>query len=392
MTKNKLSAYYTHKECYDILKSLIMDHQADNNTYKLILLWLVGLFNKKQYSHIKTLCKGSINIDDINKNTDEVIELVHEIILELMHSKDYPDGNGSGLKYRVNWDYIEVKDKKTGKMEEVQVQDGNEGRVVSYIYSTFLFILYRALAKSYRGDVSYTHLTPIKKSKRMQELRKRMESETDTGITTPDLIFQLKDEGFEDELIYQYRYIYSLGYNKTTMELTEEIETKSAVLTELDNLVSPDKYSKQLYELILDILNSDKMPKINRELLKCYYKIPSVISVYGAKKSFTPSMILFFEMYPDYKKVLKVKRISYKGKRMDVRWVNNESVVENSEIFKESLTMLEQLLKPELAKFHDRYLDNISSARDLLHAYTSINSVGEDLYFKELTSKGLPDA
>lgn len=387
--KIKLSAYYTHKECYDILKELIMNHKADNRTYKLILLWLVGLFNKKQYSHIKTLSKGSISIDNINKNTDEIIELVHEIILELLHSKEYPDGSGSGLKYRINWDYIEVKNKKTGDIDIIDVHDGNEGRVVSYIYSTFMFILYRSLAKSYRGDVSYTHLTPIKKSPEMQELRARMEVESDTGITTPDLIHQLKDEGFSDELIYQYRYIYSLGYSKTIMELTEEIETRSAVIDELNNLTDTDKYSKQLYEIILDILNSHSMPKINRELLKCYYKIPTVITVYGKKKSFTPTMLLFFEMYPDYKKVLKVKRISYNGKRVDVRWVNNESIIESSEIFKESLSMLEELLKPELAKFHDSYLDNISSARELLHAYNNINTIGEDLYFKELTSRGL---
>jgi hypothetical protein len=237
----------------------------------------------------------------------------------------------------------------------------------------------------------------------MQEFRERLIQEEDPGAVTPEVIKKLKLEGFfpgvhpdsgEDWFnirLYQYRNIYTLGQLRNFTELSEEIEVKGSIIYELSNLTCPEKYKKFIYEHIVTLLNSSIIPKINREFIKCYYGIPCVVDIYGNKKVFTPDMVLFFEMYPDYKKILKVKRIHYSGKRRNVKWVDNESIVEKSKLFKESIRMLKKLLSPIMDKMHQKYQDDLDNARELMELYSEPVDMGEDLHFSEMTMISLEE-
>ncbi len=387
---------FARKECFDILKRLIVDNKADQDTYMLILLWLTGVLNKRQYAHLRTISGGNIIARDINSNTDELIELVHEIIIDLMYSKINYAGKGIGLKYKVGWKEMPITNKVTGEVEMIPTE-GNEGRAVSFIYTAFKYILSKTLGKNYRGEIPYSNLCNIRKTDEMLGFRARVEKEEDTGVTTPELIETLKKEGWfpgshkdsgEDMFdirLFQYRQIYALGTRNIFTELTNEIQVREAVSQELESLVSPDLHKKTLYEQIVSILNSNAMPKLNREFLKCYYGIPSVIEVYGVKKVFEPDMVLFFELFPEYKQILKVKRIFYSGKRRNVKWVDNESIVDSSQIYKESTAMIKKLIAPRVAVAHQKYQDDIDSAQDLVHTFNQPLGLGSDLHFVELT-------
>lgn len=388
---------FTAKESFYILKDLIVDKKASQDTYTLILLWLTGLLHKRSYAHLRTVAGGNIIALDITANTDELIELVHEIIIDLMYSKINPGGKEIGLKYKVGWNEIPITNKVTGEVIYKSI-DGNEGRVVAFIYVAFKNILFKALGKNYRGEIPYSNLYNISKRPDMMAFRERVLADTDTGVTTPDLIRTLKAEGFFpgtdrasgesmfDIRLYQYRNLYSLGHRRNYTELTEEVDLKGSIVAELQNLTNPEGYKKAIYEQIVNILNSDKMPKINREFLKCYYQIPSIIEVYGKRKIYTPDMVLFFEMYPEYKKVLKVKRLSYSGKRRNIRWIDNENIVEQSKIYKESTQQLRKLLAPILDHIHQKYEDDLAAANELRHGYTDyLTDVGADLHFAAMT-------
>jgi len=403
MTQNtkQIVKKFTPKESFDILKNLIVGNKATQDTYTLILLWLTGLLNRRNHAHLRSVAGGNIIATDIRSNSDELIELVHEIMIELMYSKINYGGKGIGLKYKVRWDDIPTTNKVTGELELKPIQ-GNEGRVVAFIYTAFKNILFKALGKNYRGEISYSNLYNIKKHPDMIKLRERIERETDTGATTPELIAKLKGEGFFpgvhpesgesifDIKMYQYRNIFSLGYWRNYTELTEEIDTKGSIIREVTNLTSPDNYKKFLYEQILLILNSTKLPKLNREFLKCYYGIPTVVELYEKKIIYVPDMVLFFEMYPDYRKVLKVRRISYSGKRRNVKWIDNISIVEQSRLYKESSQMLKHLLTPILDYVHQKYQDDLEMANELRCAYTEyLSDIGGDMQFSDMTNMGI---
>lgn len=393
---------FTQKECFDILKNLIVHKKANNKTYTLILMWLTGLLGKKNYAHLRSIAGGNIIATDINSNTDELIELVHEIIIELMYEKVNYGGKGIGLKHKVGWEGMTITNKVTGESEYKDII-GNEGRAVAFIYTAFKNILYKTLGKNYRGEVNYSNYYNISKRPDMIAFRERLIQEEDPGAVTPEVIEKLKLEGFFpgvhpdsgenwfDIRLYQYRNIYSLGNLRNFTTLSEEIETKGAVISELSRLTNPENYKKVIYEYIVDILNSTSIPKLNREFLKCYYEIPTVIELYNTKKVFNSDMVLFFEMYPDYKKILKVKRLFYSGKRRHVIWMDNNSIVESSKIYKESTTMLKLLLAPLLDKIHQKYEDDLDNAKGLTDFYKQPLDLGSDLHFMELTDVNLED-
>jgi len=391
---------FTNKECFNILKDLIVHKKAGKDTYTLIMLWLTGLLNKRQYAHLRTLAGGNIIAKDINSNTDELIELVHEIIYELIkETVDYA-GVKKGLRHKVAWDEIPITNKVTGEVELVPIE-GNEGRIVSYINTAFRYILPKVLGKSYRGSVNYSNYNNISKKEEMIKFRERLLEEDDPGAVTPDVIKKLRLEGFFpgkcpesgedmfDVRLYQYRNIYSLGDLRNFTALTEEIEMKGSLLKDLKALTSADKHKKFLYEQIITILNSDIMPKLNREFLKCYFGIPSIIEFDGTRKVFDCDMILFFELYPEYKKVLKVKRISYSRRRRNIKWVNDENIIPSSQLYKDSISMLKKLLAPAIDMTHQEYQNDLESARELIHAYNQPLDLGSDLHFIEMSEVDL---
>lgn len=383
---NNIVRRFTAKESFAILKDLIDKGKATDETYTLILLWLTGLLNNESYAHLKAVSGGNIIVHDINSNTDELIELVHDLVLELMYHKVNELGKGIGLKYKVSWDCIPIRDKTTKEITHHLPIEGNEGMVVSFINRAFRNFLYKCLGKSYRGEISYSNLYTLKHTTRMIELRERLKEEVDTSITTPELIKKLKEEGYEDATLFQYRYIYSLGSWKNFTEMTEDTMMRGSVNQQLENLTSTDNYKKILYEQMVQVLNSDLMPKVNREFIKCYYGIPSLVKLGRFKKIFEPDMVLFFEMYPDYKKILKVKRISYSGKRRNVKWVDKEDLIQHSIIYKESHAMIRGLLTPAVDSVHAQYSENIASANDILSSFNANTSKwGSDSYFNEMT-------
>lgn len=396
---NNIVKKFTSKECFNILKELIVHGKASKDTYTLILLWLTGVFSYRQYAYLRTLSGGNIIARDINSNTDELIELTHEIILELITHKINRQGKKIGLRYKVSWDEIPITNKVTGEVQMLPIE-GNEGRVVSFIYAAFKNILFKSLGKSYRGSVDYSSLYAIRKSKIMEDFHSAIKEETDTGIVTPEVIQNtINNHYFEgvhkssgqskfDILLYQYRYIYSLGYQKNFLELTEEIAQVGAVKQELDSLTSADIYRKILYEEIMSALNSEVMPKLNREFLKCFYGIPCFISIENISKSFIPDMVLFFDMYPEYKQVLKVKRISYSGKRRKVKWIDDNSIVDKSKLYSNSHEMLRKLISPRLEELQSQYSEDLSKAKDMVLSYDQPLGLGSDLYFSEMTSIG----
>jgi hypothetical protein len=370
------------------LKDLIVHKKATNDTYPLILLWLTGLLNKRSYAHLRSVAGGNIIARDINSNTDEIIELVHEVIVELMYAKINHGGKGIGLKHKVGWEGMTIT--KDGESEYKPIE-GNEGRAVAFIYTAFKNILFKALGKSYRGEIPYSNLYNIRKSKKMEDLRARMEQETDTSITTVDLITKLKEEGYDDALLFQYRYIYSLGSFKNFTDLSEEIELRGAIQQELSSLTDVGNYKKVIYDQMITILNSTSMPKINREFLKCYYNIPTIIDIYGTKKTYISDMVLFFEMYPEYRTILKVKRIAYSGKRRSVKWLNDENIIDKSKLYKESIAYLKRLISPTMDFIHQRYQDDLDCARGLSEAYNKYTQFGGDLHFIDQTDMKIED-
>jgi len=396
MNNNNIVRKFTSKECFKILKDLIVYKKANQDTYTVILLWLTGVMNKRRYSHVRTIAGGNIIATDIRANTDEIIELVHEIIYELIKVTTDNVNKKKGLQYKIAWDSIPIKSKDSEEISYIPVE-GNEGRIVSYIHLAFLkYILPKTLGRSYRGSVNPSYYTSVAKREEMQAFRERLLKEDDPGAITPEVIKTLKLEGFfpgvhpdskEDMFdirLYQYRSIYALGDLRNFTTLTEDIEVKGSLLKDLKDLVNPDKYRKVLYEQIITILNSELLPKINREFLKCYFGIPSIIEAYGKVKIFDSDMVLFFELYPEYKKILKVQRIFYTGKRRSVKWLNDSSIIPSSSIYKNSISLLKKLLASRVDYVCQKYRDDLDSAQEIIHSYDQPLDLGSDLQFLEM--------
>jgi len=76
-------------------------------------------------------------------------------------------------------------------------------------------------------------------------------------------------------------------------------------------------------------------------------------------------MLIFFEQYPEYKQVFKVKRISYAGGRKIVSSADKDSIIKESSLYKESIQMLKAIISPRLAEIRDTYGSDIVDSRSL---------------------------
>ncbi len=365
-TPKNIVKKYSNLEAFNILKSLIKDRNVTKEVYTLIGLWLTGLLSSKQYAHLRTLTRSNINVFNFDDNTEAYKDLVQDLLLEFVSFK-ITETKSMGLRFKVAWDFLDVKDDKGNVIGQEPVK-GNEGRVLKYIYIYFLNILYKCLGKSYRGGVSCSNVSSIKKREDIVSLRERMMNETDASITTYSLIKQLRKEGFTDDTIHQYRYAYSLGFLKNFTELTDEIVLKGSIHHEIARLTASENIQKSIYEYIFKALNnhSTKIPLVYREFLKAYYNLPSsVIDSNGKTKVFESNLVLFFEQFPEYKSVLKVKRLSYVGDKTYVRWTDKNNVIPYSEIFIEAHEALKQELMPHLLELKAKHEENIESANDI---------------------------
>jgi hypothetical protein len=370
-TKFKVVRKFTNIEAYDLLKDLIVKHKFHKDLYIMFGLWLSNLLNKRQFSYLKELCGGSINTTCFESNRIEYQELIQDIVLEFITFKKDPNGNIRGLVTKISWDKVPILDKKTKTISGYEPLEGNHGKIVAFIKGAFINCLYKCLSKSYRGDVNYSNLYTSKKLSKGKEtelsrLKERMTDETDTSITTLELINKLKLEGFSDVVMFQYRYVYSLGNHKAFTELTDEIIIRASIIKEIKELASTDKYKLLVYEELFNILNSKLMPKINREFLKCYYGIPTVINFWEVKKFFNNDMAFFFEQYPEYKQVFKVKRVSYAGGRRVVTSYDKSEIIKESMLYKESHTMLKELLRERLLHLQDSYSNDLCDVNTLI--------------------------
>jgi len=377
----KIVKRFTNIEAYELLKDLIVRHKFHKDLYIMFGLWLSNLINKKQFSYLKELTGGSINTTEFKQNKLEYQELIQDIILEFISFRRDPNGELRGLVTKISWDKIPIIDKATKEVIRWDPLEGNHGKVVAFIKGAFINCLYKCLAKSYRGDVNYSNLYTSKKKNKDKEtelsrLRTRMLEETDTSITTLPLIHKLKLEGFSDVTLFQYRYVYSLGNHKTFTELSEEIIHRASILKDIKDLSSSEKYKLFLYEELFNVLNSKLLPKINREFLKCFFRIPTVINFWEIKKFYENDMLIFFEQYPEYKQVFKVKRISYAGGRKIVSSTDKDSIIKESSLYKESIQMLKTLISPKLSDIRDTYGSDIVESRAL---YSGLNQPMYDI-------------
>jgi len=353
----KIVKKYTNKESLHILKELLVHGRATNELYTLLGLWLTGLISKPQYSHLKHICNNSIDVFNIRNNHKDYQELINDIILEMITVKLDGMGEEKGYKHKISWDKVPMK-QPDGSFIYLQLE-GNEGKIVSYIFRGFKQMLYKVLGKHYRGGISYSEIyQQKKKNTELQRLRERVKDELDSGIMTFEMCQQLKSEGFDDETMSIYRYAYSLGRLRSYTTLTEKVEVKHSLDKQVSGKEPAELMKKKIYDEVFNILNSKLMPKKHREFLKCFYEIPSiVVDDYGRKKLFTPSMYIFFEQFPEYNKVLKAKRIAYHSTRKIVKYVDNGHTLKNSKIFKESHEMMRALLKPRLISILGEYKD-----------------------------------
>ena len=85
-------------------------------------------------------------------------------------------------------------------------------------------------------------------------------------------------------------------------------------------------------------------------------------------------MVLFFEQFPEYKSILKVKRLSYVGDKTYVRWTDKNNIIPYSEIYIESHDALKKVLLPKLQELKGKHEENIASANDIYLAFQNHNN------------------
>ena len=101
------------------------------------------------------------------------------------------------------------------------------------------------------------------------------------------------------------------------------------------------------------------MSKVHAEFLKAYYKIPSIVKYQGKNKLYETDMFMFFEQFPEYKNILKVKRLSYAGGRRIVSYANSDLIYRESSLYKDAHKQLKGLLQPYIETLKDCYLNDL---------------------------------
>lgn len=380
---------FTDFEAYTILRDLMENKKADKRIYVLICLWLAqclkGSNNKrpkssrinKQVSNthgiLKHISGGFIHVNDYENNKEKFKELVHVIILHLISDHQAADGRMIGLRHKISWDTVPIKNDKKEIVELLPIE-GNWGRVVSFIHTCVMQSIFVFLGALYRPGIKSSAVSYLKGNEKskdrnqgkltVQTLKERLKNEEDKTLRDNDLIRRLNAEGYTDAVMYQYRMIHGTGDWMNYFNIPPDMLMDHYCNKQKEEL-SNDNHTKEVYEEIFSVLNSNLIPLEEREFLKAYHELPCVSNVNGKTKMFNSSMPLFYMKFPHYKEILKVKRVHYVGSTSYVKYEGSPDLVKESDIYKRAHAMLKKVLEPRLKKILEIYEERECNSNDL---------------------------
>ena len=325
---------FSNEETKEIIENTVRFNKSDKRIYKLILIWLTSFYKNRHFKILRNLSGGSIHVHDFDKNTEEIKTIVHDIIVALCKTGENKKGL-TGLKHKIFWDW-------------------RENQIIAFVYRFIQFSLYQCMSRIYRHSKASNNLFNERKKPEMQFINKLASSMSDPSLTAVESINAIKKHGISDEELYTYRHLFAMGDYDNFCSLSDDLLNKIDGNDNIMNQIEDQKKSnesKEVYDMITEIINSNELDKTSRDFLKSYYQLPTISTneFTGEIFEFTQDLGDFMKYHPEYIKTFCNIEEKSKIPKNPLKKINMEKV-ENSDIYKFAHEQMRKITEPKIKK------------------------------------------
>lgn len=348
---------FSAAEAREIIENLLKKRKSDARIYTLIGLWLSNFLTKSTFRQLRTALGGNVQIDVMNfhNNTDKVKSVIHFLISSLIEEKEVKPS-----KKTVEALNLDVNEKFYRSVAlSVDWDTFKDEQILSYVHVATYYALFQAGESFFRSPEVARLISPEMKKPTFKEILRVSTEMGDMCLNLDKTIKAVQNLGISDADIFRYRYIRGFGDADVYVNLDADSESFKNYRSDLNNQSCSISIKQKIYNEIFAILNSNVLPRIERDAIKMVYKIPTASSTQsGEEYILTPQQ--FFAIHKEQIKVLKKK---YKSVTDQPFFKYDPEHFVSSSFFKEALSKMKEIL---LERFGDE-----EDGRDLLSDFLS---------------------
>jgi len=326
---------FSNQEAREIIENLVRHKKSDKRIYTLLGLWVSEFLCRPTFRQLKTAVGkyNQINLTNFEANNDNIKSVIHFLISDLIEEKQITPNR------KIREELGLEENEKVYRSHNLSLDWDNktDGEIIKYTYTRAYWTMFNVGELFFRSSETSRTLSSEQKKKVYLKIKEIADAHSDLTLSRDNTIKACYNAGIIDDDMYRYRYMKGYGERDAFVQLDPTSDKFVNFRAESTSKKVASNIKQKIYEEIFLILNSNALSRLDRDILKMEFLLPSTsTSKEELEYILTPKQ--FFDLYKEHNRTLKkpFKKLLASGKE-NVYYAYDSEYFRSTKIFKQAL-------------------------------------------------------